>query len=313
MQRKNLKVENDKVIKVTAEKDMLWDMIMHNIQTVGNKQYVYIPLDALYLDKRIQREQNMEKVNWLARNWDSNKMETLTVSLHPEEKMASVLNGGHRLLAAKILGLFGLECELAQGLSDNPDKRIIEEATIFATQGDGTTNLTPPHKHNANVLRGVSENVAVEKLVKKYNIELKPNLAARGIKNATGMLTGFQEALAIAKVSGEDALDNTLYIICESRWNLAVNGLGRDALRITNNIMRLHPEYKKEIADLLIKKYTQITPQQLFAEAHTKYPLRRNAERLLMYVEDWVCDELGITRTYNGGNLQSVLAKVKVA
>lgn len=73
------------------------------------------------------------------------------------------------------------------------------------------------------------------------------------------------------------------------------------------------PEYTKEITELLIKKYTQISPAQLFAEAHTKYPLRKTAERQLMYVEDWVCEELGITRTYNGGNLQSVLAKVKVA
>lgn len=127
------------------------------------------------------------------------------------------------------------------------------------------------------------------------------------------MLTGFQAALDIAKVCGEEALDRTLYIICEARWNLAVNGLGREVLIVTNNVMRLHPSYKKEITDLLIHKYKEITPAQLFAEAHTKYPLRKAAERQLMYVEDMVCEELGITRTYDGGNLQSVLARVKVA
>jgi len=302
--RTNLKeVTDNKVIKVTAERDMLWDMMLHNIQTIGGKQFGYTALDSLYLDPFIQREQNMNKVNWLVKNWDKNQMDVLKVNMHPEEKRCSVLDGGHRLLAMKMLGFTGAEVEFVTGLPEEPEKRLIAEATIFATQRDGVSNLTPPHKHNANVLRGIPENIAVEKLVKKYNIELKPNLAARGIKNATGILTGFQEALAIAKVCGEEALDNTLYIICESRWNVAVNGLGRDVLRTTNNIMRLHPEYKKEITELLINKYMNITPQQLFAEAHTKYPLRKNAERLLMYVEDWVCEELGITRTYNGGYL----------
>lgn len=313
MAKRNLKVESNNVIKVTAEKDMLWDMMLHNMQTIGGKLFGYVPLDALYLDERIQREQNKRKVNWLAQNWDKNLMEPLKVSMHPEEKRCSVINGGHRLLAMQLLGITGAEVEFVQGLPEDPEERLIAEAAIFARQGEGTTNLTPPHKHNANVLRGVPENVAVEKLVKKYNIELKPNLAARGIKNVTGMLTGFQAALDIAKVCGEEALDRTLYIICEARWNLAVNGLGREVLIVTNNVMRLHPTYKKEIADLLIHKYKEITPAQLFAEAHTKYPLRKAAERQLMYVEDIVCEELGITRTYDGGNLQSTLARIKVA
>lgn len=108
MAKRNLKVENDKVIKVTAEKDMLWDVILHNQQTIGGKQFGYVPLDAMFLDKRIQREQNMNKVNWLVRNWNANLMEPLKVSMHPEEKRCSIINGGHRYLAMQQLGITGI-------------------------------------------------------------------------------------------------------------------------------------------------------------------------------------------------------------
>lgn len=313
MAKRNLKVENDKVIKVTAERDILWDMTMHNIQAIGGKRFGYAPKELMFSDERIQRDKNMNKVNWLVKNWNANLMTPLKVSIHPESKRLSIIDGDHRFLAGCILGLTGWEVEFLQGLPEDPEERLKAEAKLFASQSDGIALLTPAQKHKANVIIGVEENVAIEELVKKYNIELKPNLSAKGNLCTTGVLTGFQEALRIAKASGKDMFDNVLYIICESRWNLAVNGLGNDVLRTTNNILRLHPEYRKEITELLISKYTKITPQQLFAEAHTKYPLRKNAERLLMYVEDWVCEELGITRTYNGGNLLSVLSKVKVA
>ena len=297
-----------------VEKDarqMVWDVTMSNIQRVGGKHYVFVPMNLLMIDDRFQRvdENSKAKVNQLARNWDINKMDALKGSLHPEELRISVIDGYHRVEAAKLLGLSGLEVEILQDMPEDPEERLIQEATYFATQGDEVSKLTPVQKHKANVLRGIKENVIVEELINHYKISLKKNPSHGRV--ATGELAGFTVALSIAKSNGKEALDTVLKILCKSRWNVAKNGLSANALYTAYNLLRLHPEYTNEIISVLVKMFKPIEPDLLFAEAYAKYPNRGEKERILMHTEDIVCDKLEISRVYIGGSLTSVLNKIQ--
>ena len=302
MARKNVVVMN--------ENKRLWDLTMSNIQKIGGKHYVFVPMELLFIDDRFQRvdENSKAKVNQLARNWDINKMDSLKGSVHNEELRISVIDGYHRVMAAKALGLPGLEVEILNNMPENPEERLIKEATYFATQGDEVSKLTPVQKHKANVLRGVTENVAVDELIKKYHISLKKNPSHGRV--TTGELAGFTIALSVAKNNGKGMLDMVLNVLCESRWNISKNGLSANAIATVYNMLRLHPNSKEDVLTVLLNILTPIEPDQLFAQAYAKYPNRGEKERILMYVEDMVCSELGIARTYVGGNLQSVLAKI---
>lgn len=289
-------------------KQQLWDLTMSNVQKVGGKHYVFAPMELLFVDERFQRvdDNSKAKVSQLVRNWDSNKLDSLKGSVHTDELRISVIDGYHRVMAALALGLPGLEIEILQNMPENPEERLIKEATYFATQGDEVSKLTPVQKHKANVLRGVRENVIVNELIDHYHISLKKNPSHGRV--ATGELAGFTTTLAIAKNSGKEMLNTVLSILCESRWNLSKNGLSANALATVYNMLRLHPEHKREIGTVLISMFTAIEPDQLFAQAYAKYPNRGEKERILLHTEDIICDTLKIARVYNGGSISSVLS-----
>ena len=289
----------------------LWDLTMQNIQRIGGKQYVFVPKELWFVDERFQRvdENSKGKINQLVKNWDINKMDALKGSLHPEELRISVIDGYHRVMAAQILDLPGLEFEVLNDMPLNPTERLIREATYFATQGDEVSRLTPVQKHKANVLRGINENVIVEELIQHYHIPLKANPSHGRV--ASGELAGFTVALNIAKgTGGKNMLNTVMEILCESRWNLSKNGLSSNALAMVYNILRLHPENEREICDVLVKTFTETEPNQIFARAYSKYDTRGEKERNLMYIEDLVCEELGITRVYHGGSIVTALNKI---
>lgn len=300
---------NVKMVAAKANENAeLYELTMNQINKVGNKIFVFIPLKLLYMDDRFQRVglTSKQKIQKLVNKWDPNKMDALRVSPHPEDKSFSVIDGYHRYSAAVIKGVIGLECELIQGLSSDPQERLIQEATLFATQNDEVDVLSPFEKHKANVLRGIKENIALERLVVKYNIPLKTN-KGQG-RCAVGHLSGFARALSIAKAN-EDVLDNVFDVICSSRWNLSSAGFSNYVLESLAHLFLLHPTEINKVKAGLIEYCKPVTPNKFFAEAHTKYPERKMSERLTMYLEDYVCDHCDVARVYYGGMVKPLVKK----
>lgn len=284
--------------KPMHQKDV-YDLVLNSLRKVGNKYYASIPLTLLFADKRFQRNSRSAhvKIKRLVDRWNPNKMDALKVVPHGETCSFSVVDGFHRLTALRMMGVTTVECEVVLGLSENPDERLVQEAFLFATQGDEIDRLLPVDKHNANLVLGVKENVVVNSLCAKYHIPLKTSLQGR---TKVSHLAGFTAALSIARVN-EKLLDDVFYILCESRWNLAAKGLGALTLKTVSGILSLHPECKDDIIKSLIEYFTPIDPAQYFANAYAKYPERKEQERLVLFLEDYLVETLGITRVYNGG------------
>lgn len=291
--------------------ERLYNVVMNNLKQVGRKFYADVPVELLFVDGTFQRtgETSKNKIKNLAAKWNPDKMDALRVVPHPENKSFSVVDGYHRKCAAEINGQESLECEIVLGLSENPEERLVQEATLFATQNDEIDTLTPQEKHNANVIRKIKENIILQELVDKYDIPLKKP-TGRGLA-ITGQLAGFTMALSIAKSGGKEKLDRVFYVLCSSRWNITRNGLCSVVLNTVYNIHRLHPAHEKEITELLIEHFTKIEPEHFLAEAYAKYPSRKEKERTLLVAEDMVCEKLGIERVYNGGNVALTLAAME--
>ena len=299
-----------------AEKERLWTLTMQNIQRIGNKRYVFIPLELLFIDERFQRNgvSVERKINDLVKHWDENKLEALKVSLHEEERRGSVIDGSHRFGAGKILGLDGFVCEILNDMPTDPNERLKEEARLFATQSDEIDTLSPIECHNANVIREVPEVVALDEILKEYNIPLKSQ--AGGGKVKLGFLAGYTEAVKIAKRSGKEVLENVIKIICSARWNLSWGGFRGDILRSLEVVLTLHPDHTKEIMEETIKYFTPIKPTKFISQGMVFYPERGSKDRLVLVLEDYLCDTIGMERLYlkNLKNLERVPAtKIKIA
>ena len=305
-------MKKNNVVSMNRESNMMDEMFSQTMASkikVGNKYYAYVPLKRMFVDEDYQRQTSKAKVRKLAEKWTINKMDALRVSPHPEEGKFSIIDGSHRFHAAQMNGEKFLACEIIMGLSDDPDKRKVEEAKLFSTQGDEVNRLTAQEKHKANLLLGIKENVIVDKLCKKYNIALKPDSARGRVKK--GILSGFCDALKIAREYGEKTLNDTFYILCESRWNLSKNGLSSIILRTVSNIMVLHPNFEVELKQELTEFFRPIEPEKIMADAMNRYPERKEQERIMMYLEDeMVCRINDMYRVYSGGPVSGYLKAI---
>ena len=67
-------------------------------------------------------------------------------------------------------------------------------------------------------------------------------------------------------------------------------------LRTIKEIWYAHPNDRDAIHELLSKKLRKIDPKHFMSNAVTKYPKRDEKISCILYLEDMICDELGLER-----------------
>ena len=85
-------------------------------------------------------------------------------------------------------------------------------------------------------------------------------------------------------------------IIDNAGWNKETNGYATFVMRALREVWIAHPNDRKEIHRYLSKELRQIDPALFSAEAKAKYPKRDHRVSCVLYVEDLVCDGLGIEK-----------------
>ena len=85
-------------------------------------------------------------------------------------------------------------------------------------------------------------------------------------------------------------------IIDNAGWNKETNGYVAFVMRALREVWIAHPNDRKEIHRYLSKELRQIDPALFSAEAKAKYPKRDHRVSCVLYVEDLVCDGLGIEK-----------------
>lgn len=276
--------------------DRLFENINANTQTIGRKKYAYIPLDILKIDASYQRTEtfNKEKVKDLITNFDTSKMDTLMVSIHPEEKRYYIIDGMHRFLAAKELNFESIECEIIE-ISGTPEERRKEEAARFISQQILIDKMTPLDQHKGHIICGDKEYIELDKIVNSFNglIQFKTN-KNRG-KQPEGTITGYMECVRGIKRYGKDIIKDTFDILIAAGWNKKGTGLGNYSIKMVAEVLYTHKENTKVKAELarIIKEYD---PSLFRAIAHGYYKMRSNSNAYALYLEDLVCANLNIPR-----------------
>lgn len=276
----------------------LYNMAVNNMQTIGKKKFVCVPLELLATDSRYQRDAftKESKINFLVDNWDANLMDPIRVSPHPEEAMFYIVNGFHRVEAMKRLGATTIEAEVLIDMPSDPEQRLVAEAKLFGNQLKAVDKLTPIQSHNANVLAGITANILLERIAEKYNVNIKPaNCQAR--EKRVNTVTAFATALRVAK-KGEQLLDDIFDIICYAGWNMGTEGFTHWVIQSLSNILSMHPDMREASKTALKEYFRTREVENVLAEAIVKYPLRKKGVQMTLFLEDYLHTTIGMPYVY---------------
>jgi hypothetical protein len=251
-----------------------------------------VPLSCCFVDSRYQGMRTHKHLNRLKNKWDERKLTPIILVPHPEEYRFAVVDGQGRCLVAPEKGMDRLNAIILMDAPEDLSERLKFEAKYFIGQDSEVENVKPLEKHLSRVIIGDSAAVSLDKLLKKYGIKF---VTTKGNREES-VLGSYTDTYSIVKVHGEKCLDFIFSIIDNAGWNKETNGYATFVMRALREIWIAHPNERKEIHRFLSKELRQIDPALFSAEAKAKYPKRDHRVSCVLYVEDLVCDGLGIEK-----------------
>ncbi len=251
-----------------------------------------VPLSRCFVDSRYQGMRTHKHLNRLRNKWDERKLTPIILVPHPEEYRFAVVDGQGRCLVAPEKGMDRLNAIILMDAPEDLDERLKFEAEYFIGQDSEVENVKPLEKHLSRVIIGDGAAVSLDKLLNKYGIKF---VATKGNREES-VLGSYTDTYSIVKVHGEKCLDFIFSIIENAGWNKETNGYATFVMRALREVWIAHPNDRKEIHRFLSKELRQIDPALFSAEAKAKYPKRDHRVSCVLYVEDMVCDGLGIEK-----------------
>lgn len=251
-----------------------------------------VPLSCCFVDSRYQGMRTHKHLNRLKNKWDERKLTPIILVPHPEEYRFAVVDGQGRCLVAPEKGMDRLNAIILMDAPEDLNERLKFEAEYFIGQDSEVENVKPLEKHLSRVIIGDDAAVSLDKLLNKYGIKF---VAIKGNREES-VLGSYTDTYSIVKVHGEKCLDFIFSIIDNAGWNKETNGYATFVMRSLRETWVAHPNDRKEIHRFLSKELRQIDPALFSANAKAKYPKRDHRVSCVLYVEDMVCDGLGIEK-----------------
>lgn len=271
-------------------KPMITEGIGKNMRTITAS--ASIPLSCLYVDERYQGMRRHSQLSRLEANFDLRKLAPITVVPHYEEHRFAIVDGQGRSRVAPKKGLDHLFATILMDAPENPDERLKFEASYFIGQDSEMEVVKPLEKHLARVIIGDPAAIAVDSLLKKYEIRLVSNQGRR----AASVLGSYTDAYIIAKNRGDKCLEFIFSIVKNAGWNHESNGYSTFVMRALRDVWIEHPDDRLAMQRYLSDYFRQITPTIFNSNAKFNYPNRDSRMACSLYVEDLVCNGLKVDR-----------------
>lgn len=190
------------------------------------------------------------------------------------------------------MGLDRLNAIILMDAPEDPEERLKFEAEYFIGQDSEVENVKPIEKHLARVIIGDKAATTLDELLKKYNIKF---VSKKGNREES-ILGSYTDTYSIARVHGEKCLDFIFSVIANAGWNKETNGYATYIMRSLKEVWVAHPNYRKEMHKYLSNELRQLDPGLFSSCARTEYPKRDHRMSCVLYMEDLVCDGLGIEK-----------------
>lgn len=245
--------------------------ILENAHNIGGKKFATIPVSEIKIDAGYQRRLR-EKVNRMVANWDYNLCDVVLVSYRNDKFY--VIDGQHRVAAAKRVGAEFLPCQIVEGLSRE------EEAARFVALNSATSPLSQYDTWKANLLCGDPVDTEVKRICDKWDIEITDTYGC-----GYARLGSLYDARRIVRTTGSKAFDWILDTLHAAQWHMVKGGHNGAVLSAINNAYKeFGPDVAKDIVSIIKNK----TPKTLRAAALDVYPEYSGNRALIKYIEDEV-------------------------
>lgn len=252
--------------------------ILENAHNIGGKKFATIPVSEIKIDAGYQRRLR-EKVNRMVANWDYNLCDVVLVSYRNNKFY--VIDGQHRVAAAKRVGAEFLPCQIVEGLSRE------EEATRFVALNSATSPLSQYDTWKANLLCGDPVDTEVKRICDKWGVAI---FDSRG--SVPGKLGSLYDARKIVRRCGYGALDWILETLHKAQWHMIKGGHNGAILNAINNVWK---EFDVGVSDYVVSIIKSKTPSTLRAVAQDTYPEYSTNKALSKYMEDEVRNAIART------------------
>lgn len=247
------------------------NIFLSNAHTIGGKKFVFLPVSELRIDAGYQRPLR-SKVRRMVQMWNYDLCDVVLVSYR--DGKFYVVDGQHRVEAARRVGVEMLACQLLEGLTR------IDEARRFVAQNTTASTLSPYDTFGANLLLGDPIDTAIKEICDKWEIKI----GTANIKSIA-RLGGLKEAREIVKCHGEKAFNWMLCVLHDAHWHLEIGGHSAIILKALREVYKEF-NFTKHVVGILRGH----TPRAINAMAQARYPEHTKDVAVTKYLVDTVGD-----------------------
>lgn len=257
---------------IENQNNMYIEAILRNVPEIGGLKFAEIPVGMLTIPDTYQRAAHGHEKK-IASKWDKRKAGALTVSYRGGQ--LNVIDGQHRLLAAKMVGEQSMPCQIYENLSEN------EEAIIFGNQDENKIKLRTVEKLRALIVGGDRTATILRTICDEYGIVLIP----QDSKESAPVLTGLRVTLSTLSNYGESSIRWIFDTIRKSGWHLVPGAYSESNINSLRNIYVAHKNELNRVQERIVSVYKEIDYDTAKAKAVCRYPYRTKTAALTEMLE----------------------------
>ena len=260
---------------------------MNNRYRICGKSIASVPTELCVLDHEYQREINAEKLRAIIAEWDFVK-ECGFLEVSYRDGKFYVIDGQHRYMAAKYLGVEELPCIIFTGLTQR------DEALRFARQNRNAKKPSIYDEFKANICNGDDSipEVKIDMQIKAICDVYKVKVKKAGRMNTTEMCLRLSPARDTVRVKGIDCFEWIMKTIYDSNWRDCPEAYLKEFYVILESFYCNNKDNILEKEKEIFKVLNTYTPTQLEAKANSKrYVGYGSQTRMKMALRDAI-DEL---------------------
>lgn len=258
---------------INNQNNMYIEAILRNVPEVGGLKFAEIPVDMLCVPDTYQRMTHGHEKK-IASNWDKRKAGALVVSYR--DGCLYVIDGQHRLLAARMVGENSMPCQIYENLTEN------EEAVIFGNQDENKIRLKTVEKLRALYVGEDPAAITLKKICDEYGIVLLP----MDSKEKAPVLTGLRVTITALSNYGEVCVRWIFDTIKKSGWRLVSGAYSESSINSLRNIYVAHKSELDRVQERIVSVYEKIDYETAKARAVVRYPHRSKTAALTAMLEE---------------------------
>ena len=274
---------------------------------------INIPVDLMEVDTRYQTDERTERdLKYLSNNWDERKLMPLLGVPHWEEGKIYIVDGYGRWIASQIVDkdkYKDLKVQVVLNAPTEDKERVAFEAELYAFQGVSVRKVTPIQRHGAMLVLHDPATETLEKMKNIYGFAYREKAGNRGM----GVLGSYTEALSLCAIDNGAWAEYVYDIIRDSGFNRKHSGYVSYVTRALRDMYKLYAQDRNETKEFLSNNFRQITPENLKANALTKYPVLDFRTAVSLYVEDIIVEGLGLEQSRQIEGTKVIFIKKRTA